>query len=60
MNIHYLQHVPFEDLGSMAAWAHKRDHHRFSQTAEDMLADEQRFTGINAVMEQVLYGLARE
>ena len=26
MNIHYLQHVPFEDLGSMAAWVHKRAH----------------------------------
>jgi GMP synthase (glutamine-hydrolysing) len=26
MNIHSLQHVPFEGLGSMAAWAHKRDH----------------------------------
>ena len=24
MNIHYLQHVPFESLGSIAAWAHKR------------------------------------
>jgi GMP synthase-like glutamine amidotransferase len=26
MNIHYLQHVPFENLGSIAAWAHKRGH----------------------------------
>ena len=26
MNIHYLQHVLFEALGSMAAWAHKRGH----------------------------------
>jgi GMP synthase (glutamine-hydrolysing) len=27
MNIHYLQHVPFEDLGSIADWARERRHH---------------------------------
>ena len=26
MNIHYLQHVPFENLGSMGAWAHRHGH----------------------------------
>ena len=32
----------------------------FIQTAEEMLADEQRFVRINAVMEQVLDGLERK
>ena len=26
MHIHYLQHVPFEDLGSIADWANVRGH----------------------------------
>jgi GMP synthase-like glutamine amidotransferase len=26
MNVHYLQHVPFEDLGSMEAWLKKQGH----------------------------------
>lgn len=26
MNIHYLQHVPFEDIGSIDAWARKEKH----------------------------------
>ncbi len=29
MRIHYLQHVPFEDLANIDAWAKKRDHEIF-------------------------------
>ena len=37
MNIHYLQHVPFEDLGSIATWAHKCGHR---VTATHLYRDE--------------------
>jgi GMP synthase-like glutamine amidotransferase len=52
MRIHYLQHVPFEDLGNIQAWAGERGH----ETSGTMLFRDESLPGLEGLDWLVIMG----
>jgi hypothetical protein len=72
VRVHYLQHVPFEGLGSIEPWLRAAGHgigrtqlfageqlpSTYVQNPEQMLAQPERFDQINDLMAETLKALA--